>query len=60
MATKQILEVARSFKTMAPAIGEEHAAERRYLRWPIWPSKLSLPPKDKYLIEIRPRRRPSV
>ena len=58
MATKQILEGARSFKLAEPDHNEDRMAERRYWRWPSWPSRLSLRPKDKYLIDIRPRRLP--
>ncbi|MDB5397896.1 MAG: hypothetical protein JWM91_5402 [Rhodospirillales bacterium] len=59
MATKQILEGARSFKAIEPVHGDHHAPERRYWRWPVWPSRLVLRPKDKFLIVIRPRRLPS-
>jgi hypothetical protein len=58
MATKQILEGARSFKVVEPVDAEEHVTERRYWRWPTWPTRLTLRAKDRYLIDIRPRRLP--
>jgi hypothetical protein len=59
MATKQILEGARSFKAVQSAEHDGYAPERLHWRWPGWPSKLGLRTRDKYLIDIRPRRLPS-
>jgi hypothetical protein len=58
MATKQILEGARSFKAVPAAQNDSHEPERRYWRWPAWPGRLGLQTKDKYLIGIRIRRLP--
>jgi hypothetical protein len=60
MATKQIIEGARSFKAVEPVAIKEHMTERRYWRWPAWPARLTLRVKDKYLIDIKPRRLPGV
>lgn len=60
MATKQILEGARSFKTVPLSDSSEpatHQAEHSRWRWPAWPS-ISSNRKDLYLIDIRPRRPP--
>jgi len=58
MATKQILEGARSFKNdMHPELAGAYARGHRW-RWPAWPARLSLLARDKYLIRIKPRRSP--
>jgi hypothetical protein len=62
MATKQIFEGARSFKTVPlpdPAEQAKRQAEHGRWRWPAWPS-ISASRKDVYLIDIRPRRLPQV
>jgi hypothetical protein len=58
MATKQIIEGARSFKAVEAVDIEEHMTERSYWRWPAWPARLTSRAKDRYLIDIRPRRLP--
>jgi len=58
MATRQILEGARSFRPVEPERIDDQAAERRHWHWPAWPARLTLRVKDKYLIDIRPRRLP--
>jgi len=60
MATKQILEGARSFKAVPlsdPAEPANRQAEHSRWRWPLWPS-IGSNRKDLYLIDIRLRRRP--
>jgi hypothetical protein len=60
MATKQIFEGARSFKTAPQPDAADPArrqAEPSRWRWPAWP-KIGTSRKDLYLIDIRPRRLP--
>lgn len=60
MATKLILEGARSFKTVPLSDPNEPAnrqAEHSRWRWPVWPS-IGSNRRDLYLIDIRPRRLP--
>jgi hypothetical protein len=60
MATKQILEGARSFKTAPltnPADPANCQAAHSRWRWPAWP-RIGFSRKDLYLIDIRPRRLP--
>jgi hypothetical protein len=61
MATKQILEVARSFKAAvspnSDQQGDDQATGLGSWRWPAWPARRR---KDIYLIGIRPRRFPAV
>jgi hypothetical protein len=57
MATKQILEGARSFKTAPLSDPADHQAEHSRWRWPAWP-RIGSNRKDWYLIDIRPRRLP--
>jgi hypothetical protein len=62
MVIKQILEGARCFKpalSSDPNLPAGAEAERRHWRWPQW-LRLGNRRKDKYLIDIRPRRLPEV
>lgn len=56
MATKQIIEGARRFKAPEPVEAEGAAPQSSIWTWPLWPGARG---KDKYLIEIRPRKMPS-
>jgi hypothetical protein len=61
MVIKQILEGARRFKP-APSSDPNipaGAQSARHWRWPEW-LRLGNRRKDKYLIDIRPRRLPEV
>jgi hypothetical protein len=60
MATKQIFEGARSFKTAPlpdPADPANRQVDHSRWRWPAWP-RIGSNGKDLYLIDIRPRRLP--
>jgi hypothetical protein len=59
MATKQIFEGARSFKTASLPDPANRQAEHRSWRWPAW-RRIGFSRRDTYLIAIRLRRLPEV
>jgi hypothetical protein len=62
MVIKHILEGARRFKPARisdPSSQPAAQAEPRFRRWLEWP-RLGIRRKDRYLIDIRPRRLPHV
>ncbi len=58
MVIKQILEGARRFKP-APDTQPAAQGQRGFWRWPDW-LRWALSRRDKYRIDIRPRRLPRV